>query len=88
VPSAIERAGNFSQSRDNNGALIPALIDYKTGAPFPGQIIPTNRLYAPGVEVLNRYPLPTLEQQARDHYNYQVSMTHITGRHTSKAGTT
>ena len=24
LPSALERAGNFSQSRDNNGALLPA----------------------------------------------------------------
>jgi hypothetical protein len=72
VPSALERAGNFSQSRDNNGALLPPLIDYQTGAPFPGQIIPANRLYAPGVAVLNRYPLPTLEQQPGTNFNYQA----------------
>jgi hypothetical protein len=72
LPSALERAGNFSQSRDNNGALLPALIDYQNGAPFPNQIIPTGRLYAPGVAVLNRYPLPTLEQQPGTNYNYQA----------------
>ena len=37
VPSALERAGDFSQSRDHNGALLPSLMDYTTGAPFPGQ---------------------------------------------------
>ncbi len=73
LPSALERAGNFSQSRDNNGALLPALIDYQNGAPFPNQIIPTGRLYAPGVAVLNRYPLPTLEQQPGTNYNYQAN---------------
>ena len=73
LPSALERAGNFSQSRDNNGALLPALIDYQNGAPFPNQIIPTGRLYAPGVAVLNRYPLPTLEQQPGTNYNYQAA---------------
>jgi hypothetical protein len=72
VPSALERAGNFSQSRDNNGALLPPLIDYQTGAPFPNQTIPANRLYGPGVAVLNRYPLPTLEQQPGTNYNYQA----------------
>lgn len=72
LPSALERAGNFSQSRDNNGNLLPPLIDYQTGAPFPGQIIPASRIYAPGLAVLNRYPLPTMEQQPGTNYNYQV----------------
>src|SRR2546430_5305669 len=49
------------------------LIDYQTGAPFPGQIIPTQRLYAPGAAVLNRYPLPNVTQAAGTNYNYQVS---------------
>ena len=35
VPSALERAGDFSQSRDNNGDLLPPLMDFTTGAPFP-----------------------------------------------------
>ncbi|MCC7174579.1 MAG: carboxypeptidase regulatory-like domain-containing protein [Bryobacterales bacterium] len=71
VPSALERAGNFSQSRDNNGNPIPTLMDFTTGAPFPGQQIPVNRLYAPGVAVLNRYPLPTMDQAPGSNYNYQ-----------------
>ena len=33
VPSALERAGDFSQSRDNNGNPIPTLMDYTTGRP-------------------------------------------------------
>jgi hypothetical protein len=73
LPSALERAGNFSQSRDNNGALLPPLIDYQNGAPFPNQIIPASRLYAPGVAVLKRYPLPTLEQQPGTNYNYEAN---------------
>jgi hypothetical protein len=73
LPSALERAGNFSQSRDNNGALLPPLIDYQTGAPFPNQTIPTNRIYAPGAAVLNRYPLPNVEQVTGTNYNYQAT---------------
>jgi hypothetical protein len=73
LPSAAERAGDFSASRDNNGALLPALIDHQTGAPFPNQTIPGARLYAPGVAVLNRYPMPNVAQVAGTNYNYQVN---------------
>ena len=44
VPTALERLGDFSQSRDQNGALLPALLDHQTGAAYPGQRIPTARL--------------------------------------------
>ena len=33
VPTQLERAGDFSQSRDNNGNLINALYDASTGLP-------------------------------------------------------
>ncbi|MCU1233912.1 MAG: TonB-dependent receptor, plug, partial [Candidatus Solibacter sp.] len=55
VPTDLERQGNFSASVDKNG--IPVTIkDPTTGLPFPGNIIPANRLYAPGIAVLNLYP--------------------------------
>ena len=73
VPSAAERLGDFSQSRDQNGALLPPLMDYSTGAPFSNNTIPTNRLYAPGQAVLNRYPLPNVAQLAGMNYNYQIN---------------
>ncbi len=72
VPTALERAGDFSQSLDNNGNPIPPLMDFTTGAPFPNSTIPADRLYAPGLAVLGRYPLPNLEQQPGSNYNYQV----------------
>jgi hypothetical protein len=70
LPTALERAGNFSQSLNNQGVAIPPVVDNTTGAPFPGNIIPTTRLYAPGVAVLNQYPLPTLTQTAGTSFNY------------------
>ncbi len=73
-PSALERAGDFSQSRDNNGALLPALKDHTTGAPYPGQQIPVLRQYAPGLAVLNRYPLPNMEQAVGTDYNYELKV--------------
>jgi hypothetical protein len=57
VPTALERAGDFSQSTDNNGNPV-TIVDFTTKQPFPGNKIPANQLYAPGQAVLNRYPLP------------------------------
>jgi hypothetical protein len=57
TPSALERAGDFSQSRQNNGSLI-TITDPNTGAPFPGNIIPANRIDKTGQAMLNYFPLP------------------------------
>ncbi len=70
LPTALERAGNFSQSLNNQGAPIGAIIDNTNNAPFPGNIIPQSRLYAPGVAVLNQYPLPNLPSTPGLSYNY------------------
>ena len=71
VPTALERQGDFSESRDNNGALM-TLTDYTTGQPFPNNTIPSNRLYAPGLAVLNRYPQPNVTQGPGMNYNWEV----------------
>jgi len=57
VPTALERAGNFSQSRNSSGAL-PVVIDPLTGLQFPGNIIPTNRINQSAQNLLNYFPLP------------------------------
>ncbi|HVX57286.1 MAG TPA: carboxypeptidase regulatory-like domain-containing protein, partial [Candidatus Saccharimonadales bacterium] len=71
LPSALERAGDFSQSRDQNGNLLTSIKDYQSGQPFPGSVIPASRLYAPGVAVMNRFPLPNIAQAQGTSYNYQ-----------------
>ena len=71
VPTALERRGDFSQSVDNNGNPFPYIRDYTTGLPCSaadtrgcfqdgGVIgrIPQNRLYQPGLGILNIYPSP------------------------------
>jgi hypothetical protein len=73
VPTALERAGDFSQSLDNNGAAIPQLLDPITRQPFPGNRIPSDRLYQTGLAVLNRYPLPNIQQAAATNYNYEIA---------------
>jgi hypothetical protein len=73
LPTAAERAGNFSQSLDQNGNLITSILDNTTGQPFPGNIIPQSRLYAPGLAVLNQYPMPNVTQAPGTNYNYQMN---------------
>jgi hypothetical protein len=57
MPSALERAGDFSQSVTPSGALIP-VRDPLTNAQFPGNRIPANRLDPRGQAFLNLYPMP------------------------------
>jgi hypothetical protein len=72
VPTLAERSGDFSQSLDNNGALIPQLLDPVTRAPFANNVIPSSQLYGLGVRILNRYPAPNRTQTAGTNYNYEV----------------
>ena len=56
-PTALERAGNFSRTVDTNGKLIP-ITDPQTGAPFPNNIIPPDRIDTQGQKLLSIFPLP------------------------------
>lgn len=72
MPTALERQGNFSQTRDLNGVMIP-ITDPTTHAPFPSNIVPANRLDPNGVKVLNLFPMPNFTNTAitGGTYNYQ-----------------
>jgi len=52
VPTERERRGDFSQS------LVPYIIDPFTQMPFPGNIIPTERIHPIGAAIAALYPLP------------------------------
>jgi hypothetical protein len=84
VPTALERAGDFSQSTDNNGALFPYIRDYTLNLPCnasdtsgcfkDGGVlgkIPANRLSPIGLAILKIYPLPNFSQ-AGANFNYQT----------------
>lgn len=63
MPTALERAGDFSQTKDVNGNAIAALIDPTTRTPIPGNKIPgalvaNNPSAAAGLAILNFFPLP------------------------------
>ncbi len=55
VPTAAEKRGDFSQS---NPACSSIPNDPSTGAPFPGNVIPADRLSDAGLLYLQLYPDP------------------------------
>lgn len=84
-PTAAERAGDFSQSYDNNGALFPYIKDpllsgtcsatnttacFKSGGVLGA--IPANRLYGLGLNILKAYPLPNINGAGLP-YNYEIT---------------
>jgi hypothetical protein len=68
VPTAATRLGDFSDYRDRNGNLIPIYDPLTTRpnpngtgvvrSPFPGNVIPADRLNPVGSNVASIYPLP------------------------------
>jgi hypothetical protein len=88
VPTALERQGDFSQTRDNNGALFNTIRDYTTGLPCTpsdtrgcfqdGGVlgrIPQSRLYPTGMNILSKlWPVPNVEQIPGRSYNYEVQV--------------
>ncbi len=58
VPTAIERAGDFSQSFDVNGRLRTIYDPQANQTAFPGNKIPTSRFSRTGQKVLELFPLP------------------------------
>ena len=85
VPTALERAGDFSQTRDNTGALFNLIKDPNSTQPCTaantagcfqaGGVlgkIPADRLYPTGLALLSRYPLPNVTQGAGPNYNYEA----------------
>src|SRR6266849_262304 len=57
TPTALERAGDFSQSLDTSGRLI-VVRDPLTGQAFPGNVIPAGRINRSGQALLGVFPLP------------------------------
>ena len=85
VPTAAERAGDFSQTLDNNGALFPYIKNPaisgtcsatdQTACFADGGVvgkIPANQLWAPGIAILSRYPMPNRTQTPASNYNYEL----------------
>lgn len=90
VPTALEAAGNFSQTRDGNGAQIYIKDPRLTGdcnattqaACFPGNVIPANLINANGQRILNLFrrfenqPLGGVDNGFRYNHNSQLSVSY------------
>jgi len=80
VPTALERKGDFSQSVSSANHQPVKIYDPTNGQLFPGSIIPTNRIWAPGQALLSLYPLPNQTLAANANlpsgatYNYQTQL--------------
>jgi hypothetical protein len=86
VPTALERQGDFSQTTDNLGAPYPYIKDpTRPGACSAASQaacfadggvlgrLPANRLYQPGLNVLNQWPLPNIDDvPAGQGYNLEL----------------
>jgi len=80
MPTALERAGDFSQTFDASGNLIrirdPRLAgncSSTTGGPacFPNNRIPADRFDSVGAAMMNLFPLPnTTDPSGSNQYNY------------------
>jgi hypothetical protein len=99
VPTEAMRRGDFSDYRDRNGNLIPIYDPLTTRPnpngsgvirdPFPGNVIPANRLDSVGSNVASIYPLPNGPGNF-DNYTSTVNRstrdTSITARIDHRAG--
>jgi hypothetical protein len=71
MPSAEERAGDFSQAAVSKGPVT--IYDPLTAAPFPGNIIPLNRFNPASAGLLKFFPLPTYPQLAVQNFQTVTS---------------
>lgn len=85
VPTALERNGDFSQSKDNNGNPV-FIRDYTKNLPCSASNtsgcfsdngvlnrIPANRLYGPGLAILKVFPAANLSGLNSANFRSQIS---------------
>jgi hypothetical protein len=70
MPTALERLGDFSQSRDAFGRPVE-IIDPVTGLPFANRTIPRDRIAPQAASLLGYYPLPNVDT---GRFNYQAAL--------------
>lgn len=57
-PTDLERAGNFSQTVDTNGAMIPIFDPLNNRKPFSGNVVPASQIDVNGQKLLSLFPQP------------------------------
>ncbi|MCC7236916.1 MAG: carboxypeptidase regulatory-like domain-containing protein [Bryobacterales bacterium] len=71
VPTLLERRGDFTQSIDLNGRVIP-VTDPTSRQVFPGNVVPASRLDQSGLALLKVFPDPNFSDRgvSGGRYNY------------------
>jgi hypothetical protein len=72
MPTLLERTGDFSQSIGAQGPVT--IYDPLTSSPFPGNVIPSNRINPAALGLLKYYPNPNAPGYKQ---NYQAAITTI-----------
>ena len=81
VPTALERSGDFSQTRASNGQLVQIFdpSPATTRTQFPGNVIPVSAMDPAGVSLAKYFPSPnTPGAQYTNQNNYAASGANIT----------
>jgi hypothetical protein len=76
MPTALERGGDFSQTLQPNGTLIP-ITDPLTGKQFPDNQIPKDRIDPVGQKLLSLFPLPNATNRAVTLGNYNYTFQEV-----------
>ena len=74
MPTALERAGDFSQSVNRLGQPVQ-IVDPTTGKPFPGNVIPSTRISPQAASLLGYYPQPNFSSGG---FNFQTPLSTFT----------
>jgi hypothetical protein len=75
VPTPLERAGDFSQTRDALGRPVQ-ILDPATGLPFAGNQVPGFRISPQAAALLGYYPQPNASSAGG--YNFQAPVPVVT----------
>jgi len=79
MPTALERQGDFSQTRNSDGSRV-VIQDAAAHVPYPGNVIPTSQINPNGQAILKIFPLPNVTSPTLQ-YNYAVQTTLNRPRH-------
>jgi Carboxypeptidase regulatory-like domain len=80
MPTAAERAGDFSQTRTTSGALI-SIRDPSTGQTFADNKIPAGRASAQGLALMNLLPMPNATGSGYNYVYQEPSIPHPRRQH-------
>ena len=92
MPTALEKAGDFSQTRVTNGTIQPIIDPNTAWSAFPGNVIPANRINPLGQRMLNLMSTangianPTVGQEWTSNSTYDLTPVHGRTNHVAAPG--